>query len=64
MSSRNTASVSSAFANAATHLRTWATYRETVADLRKLSSKELADIGVVAGVEDFAWDIARKSAER
>lgn len=52
-----------AVANAASDLRRWATYCDTVADLRKLSAKELADIGVEAGIEDFAWDISTQAAK-
>lgn len=45
-------------------LRRFITYRETVAELRRLSSKELTDIGVEAGVEDYAWEISGKAVTR
>lgn len=41
-------------------LRTWVAYRDTVADLRKLSPKELKDIGVETAAEDYAWQIAQQ----
>lgn len=41
-------------------IRRWLTYRETVGELRKLSPRQLADIGVEADVEDFAWRISAR----
>lgn len=41
-------------------IRRWLTYRETVGELRKLSPRQLRDIGVEADVEEFAWKLANR----
>ena len=41
-------------------LRRWLTYRETVGELRKLSPRQLRDIGVEADVEEFAWKLSNR----
>lgn len=47
-----------------TAVRRWFAYRDTVGDLRKLPSRQLADIGAEGDVEGFAWNMADRVARR
>lgn len=39
-------------------VRQWLAWRSTMTDLRGLNRRHLADIGVEADIEGFAWDMA------
>lgn len=58
------ATLSSTVAAAAGEVRVWLTYADTVQELRKLSAKNLADIGAEGGVEGFAWEASKSALTR